>query len=64
MPAVAGESADDFCKRCIDDAGVLLLPGTQFDAGTHCPFPDSFRVGYGRQNLPECLERLDTYLCH
>lgn len=53
--------ADSFCKRCIHEAGVLLLPGSQFDVGTLCPFQDSFRVGYGRKSLPECLERLDTY---
>ena len=57
-----GESADSFCKRCINEAGVLLLPGSQFDAGTASPFPDSFRVGYGRRSLPQCLERLDAYL--
>ena len=35
---------------------VLLLPGSVYDE------PDHVRVGYGRANMPEALERLETYL--
>jgi hypothetical protein len=35
---------------------VLLLPASQFGyPGNH------FRLGYGRENLPEALERLEAY---
>jgi aspartate/methionine/tyrosine aminotransferase len=37
--------------------GVLLLPGDVFDE------PDGYvRIGYGRRNMPQALERLDEFL--
>lgn len=38
------------------DAGVLLLPGDVYDV------PNHVRVGFGRQNLPEALSRLEPCL--
>lgn len=60
--ACAGETADKFCSRCISEAGVLLLPGSQFDDSSEGSFITSFRVGYGRENMGECLDKLDLYL--
>lgn len=37
--------------------GVLLLPGTLYAPGLN-----HFRVGFGRENLPEALARFDDYL--
>jgi hypothetical protein len=35
---------------------VLILPGTLFDdTGNH------FRLGFGRTNMPQALERLESY---
>jgi aspartate/methionine/tyrosine aminotransferase len=46
-----------FCHDLVMRAGVLLLPGTVYDdPGNH------FRIGFGRQNLPEGLGRLEEYL--
>lgn len=58
FPTLLGdESADAFCDRMRDRAGVLLLPGTVFD-------PDSreLRFGFGRRTMPEALEVLDAAL--
>ena len=60
--ACAGESADQFCLRCLSKAGVLLLPGSQFDDSSESNFNTSFRVGYGRENMSACLDKLDVYL--
>ena len=60
--ACAGEGADQFCSRCISEAGVLLLPGSQFDDSSAGKFSTSFRVGYSRKNMGECLDKLDLYL--
>jgi len=46
-----------FCIDLVNQAGVLLIPSTYFDYGRQ-----NFRMGLGRKNLPECLEKLDEYL--
>ena len=48
---------DDFAARLVEEEGVLLLPGSQFGhPGNH------FRIGFGRENLPEAVTRLEAYL--
>jgi len=49
--------ADDFCAKVVEGSGVLLLPGTVFEAGNK-----HFRIGFGRRNLPEGVARLEAYL--
>jgi len=49
--------AGRFCADLVREAGVLLLPGRAYGhSGDH------FRVGFGRRNLPEALERLDRFI--
>ncbi len=50
------DDVQTFCERVVRDADVLLLPGTVYDE------PGHLRVGYGRANMPEALERLETFL--
>jgi aspartate/methionine/tyrosine aminotransferase len=48
---------DRFCAELVEQEGVLLLPGSQFQhEGNH------FRIGFGRSNMPAALERLDGFL--
>jgi aspartate/methionine/tyrosine aminotransferase len=58
FPRLLGdERIDDFAARLVEAEGVLLLPGSQFGhEGNH------FRIGFGRENLPEALSRLEAYL--
>ena len=51
------EPSNRFCEAAIKDAGVMLLPSTVFGFGDR-----HFRVGYGRNNVPEVLERLGAHL--
>jgi len=51
------EDIETFCLDVIEHAGVLLLPSTLYDYGTH-----HFRLGFGRKNLPIALEHLERYL--
>ena len=45
-----------FAENLVRETGVLILPGTVFaDAGNH------FRIGFGRTNMPEALNRLEQY---
>jgi aspartate/methionine/tyrosine aminotransferase len=57
FPQYLGGNMADFCCDLVKQAGVLLVPGSHFGHKGEC-----FRIGFGRQNLPECLERLDSYL--
>lgn len=50
---------DAFCAEVLDRAGVLLLPGTVFDARS-----DAFRIGLGRLNFPAALDRFRWFLAH
>lgn len=58
---VTNEPVDAFCDRCVQQAGVLLLPGTVYD---HEPSTrqGKFRIGIGRADLPVCLQALEAYL--
>ena len=56
-PRLMGEDVEVFCEALVKDAGVLLLPGTVYDdTGNH------FRIGFGRRNFGEALERVEAYL--
>jgi aspartate/methionine/tyrosine aminotransferase len=58
FPRLLGDqSIDDFAAALVEAEGVLLLPGSQFGhPGNH------FRIGFGRENLPEAVARLEVYL--
>ncbi len=57
FPRLRRGSAREFADRLREEAGVLVVPGTLFDAGD-----DAIRVGFGRASFPEGLERLDQWL--
>ena len=57
FPGYRGEGGvDRLCRDLVEQAGVLLAPGTLYSVGHDC-----FRIGFGRRNMPECLERLAHY---
>jgi aspartate/methionine/tyrosine aminotransferase len=45
-----------WCERTAERCGVLVLPGSVYGEPRH------LRLGFGRANLPEALERLDAHL--
>lgn len=53
-----GAVSDDFCREVREGAGVLLLPGRVYGAS----YAAHFRMGFGRRDFAEGLERLDTWL--
>ena len=57
FPRLVGEDVVQFCETLVSAAGVLLLPGTLYDDGGN-----HFRIGFGRQNLPEALAQLERFL--
>jgi aspartate/methionine/tyrosine aminotransferase len=58
FPRLLGDvPIDRFAADLVEAEGVLLLPGSQFEhPGNH------FRIGFGRENLPAALARLEAYL--
>lgn len=57
FPKLLKGRIEDFCDGLVRQSGVLLLPGTMYgDSGNH------FRLGLGRKNLPQAVERLKQYL--
>jgi aspartate/methionine/tyrosine aminotransferase len=57
FPRLLQGDADEFCDRLVNQAGVMLLPGSAYgDTANH------FRLGLGRRNLPEGLSVLNDFL--
>lgn len=57
FPRLLKGDVEEFCDDLVRKVGVLLLPGSAYDdTGNH------FRLGLGRKNLPQAVERLEEYL--
>ena len=57
FPRVAGDfDVRSWCEQIAEHAGVLLLPGAVYGEPRHV------RIGFGRANLAQALERLEGYL--
>lgn len=54
-----GGSVEQLCRDLVEKAGVLLAPGTLYTTGHDC-----FRIGFGRRNMPECLEKLAQFIAN
>ena len=57
FPRYLGGNVEAFCDDLVKKAGVLLLPGSVYDDSRN-----HFRLGLGRKNLPEAVEKLEGYL--
>ncbi len=58
FPGLKGTTtASDFCRKVVQEANIMLLPSTVFDYGDR-----HFRLGFGRENLPEVLGIFTDYL--
>jgi aspartate/methionine/tyrosine aminotransferase len=57
FPRYLGGNVEKFCDDLVKKAGVLLLPGSIYD-----DMNNHFRLGLGRKNLPQAVERLEQYL--
>jgi aspartate/methionine/tyrosine aminotransferase len=59
---LTGEHTSEFCRRVVEQAGVLLLPGEVYDSQLAPGASDRFRVGVGRANPEPALQALDDFL--
>jgi aspartate/methionine/tyrosine aminotransferase len=53
------EDTSAFCEELIEATGILVVPSMQFQFGRR-----HIRVGFGREDLPEVVERFDEYVAH
>ena len=56
------DGVEAFCRRAVEEAGVLLLPGSLFRSSLADVPDDHFRVGVGRRHPAPALEALGTVL--
>ena len=57
FPRLLKGDVEDFCDDLVKKAGVLLLPGSMYEYSRN-----HFRLGLGRRNLPQAVEKLEEYL--
>lgn len=58
FPKLKGKvDALDFCQEVVKKANIMLLPSTVYDYDNK-----HFRLGFGRENMPEALEKFEDYL--
>ena len=53
---------EDFCRRLLEDAGVLVLPASIYYSEIAEVPADHFRVGMGRKGMDEALTAFDRFL--
>jgi len=58
FPKIKGDANSlEFCQDVVKKANIMLLPSTVYD------YDDKhFRLGFGRENMPEALEKFREYL--
>lgn len=52
-----GESAEKFCRKIVEESGVLLLPSSVYEFGD-----SHFRIGFGRKDMNESLVKFEEWL--
>ena len=56
------EGVETFCQRLVEEAGVLLLPGSIYRSGLGDTPQGHFRIGFGREGLDEGLAALEGFV--
>ena len=62
FPRYKGGDVTDFCKRLVEEAGVLLLPASIYKSELMETPKDRFRIGCGRKNIDAGLAAFRSYL--
>ena len=61
---LGAEGVEEFCRRLVEEAGVLLLPSTIYRSEIGPDITDRFRLGFGRVGLDEGLDAMAAHLEH
>ena len=58
---LTGEGVEAWCEAAVQQAGVLLMPASVYGDPSFTQ-QGHFRLGFGRRDLPQCLEHLEAFL--
>lgn len=56
------EGVETFCRRLIEEHGILLLPASIYRSELLATPPDRFRIGFGRADFPQGLAAMRAAL--
>ena len=56
------DGVEEFTRRLVDQVGVLLLPASVYRSDLGETPSDRFRIGFGRNDMPEALAVLRDFL--
>ena len=56
------EGVEEFCRKLVEDSGVLLLPSTIYSSDLGSTPTDRFRLGFGRTGLDEGLAAMEAHV--
>lgn len=56
------DGVETFCRRLVEEAGVVLLPASLYRSELTSTPGDRFRIGFGRTYVPEGLAAMRAYL--
>ena len=56
------DGVETFCRRLVEEAGVVLLPAGLYRSELTSTPRDRFRIGFGRDHVPEGLAAMRAYL--
>jgi aspartate/methionine/tyrosine aminotransferase len=59
---LGSDGVEAFCKRLVEEAGVLLLPASMYRSDLLPAPTDRFRIGYGRRGMDEALAAFEKFL--
>jgi aspartate/methionine/tyrosine aminotransferase len=56
------DGVENFTRRLVEEAGVLLLPSSMYRSEISDVPPDYFRLGLGRINVPDALKAMQNFM--
>lgn len=59
---LGSDGVETFCRRLVEEAGVLLLPASMYRSEVSSVPPDRFRIGYGRRGMDDALNAFEAFL--
>jgi aspartate/methionine/tyrosine aminotransferase len=59
---LGGDGVEAFCRRLVEDAGIVLLPASIYKSSLNPTSPDRFRIGFGRNYTKDGLNEMRRFL--
>ena len=59
---LGADGVETFTRRLVEEAGVLLLPGSIYASALTPTPPDRFRIGFGRRDIEQGLEAMEGFI--